>query len=199
MTSESKLYTLDGNKKRTYYAYHPYMDAFGTLVDNNNAGFFIDSKESKKIYVKRATVNSSYYSVPLLYATTTTNDVNVKLKFDHKLVRADFKFKAGGADITDLNDVTAVTLKGANTYATFSIERGEFNDDATTGDISLDVDDVKKGKITTYLIPQATVSGNVTIEITADGKTFTTPINTDEWEGDKFYKYNVTVGKEPIN
>ncbi len=183
MTSDSKLYPLSGENKRTFYAYHPYMANEAEGFDEENRTISIDN-----------TAEGSEPTTPLLWSSVTSNDEAVEFEFRHKLAKVTFNLAAGGLDISDLTDVE-VTLKGANAEASFDLETGAVAEGAVVGDIPLTV---VNGKIVAYLIPTATVKDNVTLEIIKGDNTFTTPITTASWVGGNVYEYSVVVGGRDI-
>ncbi|MFR9603101.1 MAG: fimbrillin family protein [Rikenellaceae bacterium] len=177
MTNESGkiLIPLEDYNTRTYYAYHPYIADQGETIS-------IDLADG--------------CSTPLLWATETTNDADVELKFTHMLPKVTFELTADGTEVTSLDDAT-VTLKGAYAKAEFGItSTTEQFSDQSTADITLTIED---SKVTAYLIPMAEVSGNVQLWVTADGDIYIYPITTTAWQSGYEYKYEITVGETNVD
>ncbi len=169
--SGDALYTLTSGK-RTYYAYHPYNVA----------------QDAKTTIDFDCTTDQSNY---LLWATTTSNDTEVKLQFTHQLPKVTFNLTAGGVDVTSLADAK-VWLAGATSKATFDIKTGEFTD-LSTDNIDLELD--SDYSVTAYLLPSSGVKLWIT-GMDEKNNTFVRTI-TDEWESGNSYAYDITVGEEP--
>ncbi len=195
--STTTLMPLDNNADRSYYAYHPYMT--GGALPPDTGGFFISgTNETPSITVNRVSSNgTSYYSVPLLYATETTNATKVELTFNHVLAKVSFDLTAGGVDATDLSGAEAWII-GAYTDGTFDLKQGKFTskDDSTNGHDTINLtinDDDTIGPL--YLIPAASDLG-AKLYIKVGDNTFVKTI-TDEWKSGYEYEYNITVGEVP--
>lgn len=180
MTSDSKLYPLDGEAGRTYYAYHPYDAAYD---------------KTSTISISCTELQSNY----LLWATNTSNATDVELTFKHMLPKVSFTLVAGGAEVSSLEEVTSARLKGAYTTADFDITTGEFSNQ-TTSDIILTFTKDNNYKITAYLIPMESekVSEKVELRVVAGGDTYIYPFSTEYWNSGSEYNYTITVGESGV-
>lgn len=161
-----------------YFAYYPY--------DANIEG----SKLSVDLVANQ---------LPLVWAEPEEKSgSSVTFDFKHQLVKLNLTFKAGGADITNLDGATA-TLKGANTKGEFDVAVGAWNSNKTeAADLPLTIATTEASTtLTIYVMPTTSPNTTTTIEIDADGKSFVWQPTTTAWEIGNSYDYNVTVGDVP--
>jgi hypothetical protein len=191
-------YPMDGSKV-DFIAYYPYASGktLGSSISVDVSGAQTASSQADidLLWAKANGTGGSGYD-KVTHATTP-----VALAFNHKLAKMVINVKAGAAVNTPLTGMT-VTIKGMNTKNTFKLSDGTLGTPNTPAAITPRVITTASGFNASYdaiILPYVYSSnGDVTVDFTVGGETFTWEVDATTFAPGNEYTYAVTLTRTGV-